>query len=116
MLFLVYLPVSFNYFLPVAAYKLNLKFIAEELCENKDKPELMCNGKCYLEKQMEKQTGTDTESDNKILLTNIYEMPHLLARTIKSPTNFPRQISYSAFYQFPTDLFADVHTPPPKLV
>ena len=116
LLLLVYLLVSFNFFLPVVAYNINLKFIAEELCENKDKPEMMCNGKCYLGKQMEKQTGTETDSDNKIVLTNTYEMPHLLVRTNKSLNNFPRLMSYSAFYQFPTDLFADVHTPPPKLL
>ena len=114
LLLLVYLSVSFNFFLPVVAYNVNLKFIAAELCENKDKPEMMCNGKCYLGKQMEKQTGTNTDSDNNMVLTNIYEMPHLLVRTNKCLNNFPRLISYSAFYQFPIDLFADVNTPPPK--
>jgi hypothetical protein len=27
--------------------------IIEQLCENKDKPELQCNGKCYLMKQLQ---------------------------------------------------------------
>ena len=114
LLLLVYLPVSFNFFLPVVAYNVNLKFIAEELCENKDKPEMMCNGKCYLGKQMEKQADTNTDSDSKMVLTNIYEMSHLLVRANNSLNNFPRLISYSAFYQCPIDLFADVNTPPPK--
>lgn len=35
-------------------FKLNESRIAKELCENKDKPVLKCNGKCYLAKQLKK--------------------------------------------------------------
>jgi len=35
-------------------FKVNQKFIAETLCENKDKPELNCEGKCYLKTQLAK--------------------------------------------------------------
>jgi len=43
-------------------YQLNITYIIAELCENKDKPEMKCNGKCFLKKKMgeadkaEKQT------------------------------------------------------------
>jgi len=116
LLLLVYLSVSLNFFLPVAAYKLNKNFIVDELCENKNKPEMNCDGKCYLGKQMDKQTGADSEPDNQVILSNIHELPHILLQTNNSPTNFPRVISYSTFYQITTDLITDVHTPPPKLV
>jgi len=33
---------------PVGEYIMNYDYIVNELCENKDKPELQCNGKCYL--------------------------------------------------------------------
>jgi hypothetical protein len=114
LLLLFYLPVSFNFFIPVAAYKLNQKLIAEELCENRDKPEMMCNGKCYLVKQMEKQTGTKNDSDNEIILTNIYEMPHLMVSENKSFDHFPRIFSFYSFYKNPVNLYLDVRTPPPK--
>ena len=35
--------------LPVLIYYANYDYIATELCVNKDKPYLECNGKCYLE-------------------------------------------------------------------
>lgn len=35
-------------------YEANIDYVAEELCENKDKPEMGCNGKCYLKKQLDK--------------------------------------------------------------
>lgn len=41
--------------LPVLDYLLNYNYIVSEFCENRDKPILTCNGKCYLEKQVEQQ-------------------------------------------------------------
>ena len=35
-------------------YELNKDYVATVLCENQDKPQLQCNGKCYLKKQIEK--------------------------------------------------------------
>jgi uncharacterized protein YlzI (FlbEa/FlbD family) len=35
-------------------FYLNQKEIAAIECENKDRPEMNCNGKCYLAKQLEK--------------------------------------------------------------
>jgi hypothetical protein len=41
--------------LPVIDYLVNYNYIVKELCENRDKPVLSCNGKCYLEKQVKEQ-------------------------------------------------------------
>lgn len=41
-------------FLPVFDYMIQYDYISKVLCENKDKPILTCNGKCYLEKQVNK--------------------------------------------------------------
>jgi len=35
-------------------FRLNQKYIAQTLCENRDKPCCHCHGKCYLKKQLEK--------------------------------------------------------------
>mgnify|MGYP001266462410 CR=1 FL=1 len=40
--------------LPVLDYIINYEYIAKELCENKAKPELHCNGKCHLAKELAK--------------------------------------------------------------
>ncbi|OWP83607.1 hypothetical protein BWK59_09595 [Flavobacterium davisii] len=39
---------------PVFSYIINYDYVSTVLCENKNKPELKCNGKCYLKKQMAK--------------------------------------------------------------
>ncbi|MFN8310861.1 MAG: hypothetical protein U0T73_12945 [Chitinophagales bacterium] len=35
-------------------YEANKSYYIQQLCENKNKPALHCNGKCYLAKQMKK--------------------------------------------------------------
>ncbi|MEE1884119.1 hypothetical protein [Pedobacter flavus] len=35
-----------------AGFEVNKSYIVAELCENKDKPELNCNGKCFLKKKL----------------------------------------------------------------
>ena len=47
---------------PYVEYVLNQDYIVEFLCSNKEKPELQCNGKCYLAKQLEKQDKNNTNS------------------------------------------------------
>ena len=37
---------------PLAEYISNYDYIVNVLCENKDKPELNCNGRCYLAQQL----------------------------------------------------------------
>lgn len=51
-----------SYFSIGAAYQWNKNFIANYLCINKGKPELKCNGKCYLKKQIEQKTTNDTDT------------------------------------------------------
>lgn len=49
----------------VAYYELNIEYITEKFCENKAKPELKCNGKCHLAKELQslsQDTNSETES------------------------------------------------------
>ena len=45
--------------IPMADYVINYKHISQDLCENKDKPWMHCNGKCYLKKEIKKVMGDD---------------------------------------------------------
>ncbi len=47
--------------MPHVNYWMNRDFIASVLCENKDKPELECNGKCHLKKQIQENTEDQNE-------------------------------------------------------
>lgn len=50
-------------------YQLNKAWIAANLCENKNKPAMNCNGKCHLRKQLAKTTASETPSGTKITTT-----------------------------------------------
>lgn len=53
-----------------AGFKLNQKYIAENLCVNKDRPWLHCNGKCYFVKKLkqaqEKQNSEEGQSQKNL--------------------------------------------------
>lgn len=44
---------------PFLGYALNYRYIAENLCENRDKPQLHCNGKCHVAKEVQEQSDTE---------------------------------------------------------
>jgi len=49
-----------------AGFELNQKYIVSELCVNRDKPQLHCNGKCYLMRKLkqaeEKEKSREREN------------------------------------------------------
>lgn len=57
--------------LPVLDYIINYDYISNVLCENKAKPQLQCNGKCHLMKELAKQSenekplSTDKKDNSK---------------------------------------------------
>lgn len=51
--------------LPVFSYILNYDYIVKELCVNKEKPELHCNGKCHLKKELAKSAESEKPLSQK---------------------------------------------------
>jgi hypothetical protein len=50
-----------------AYYQINKTYIARVLCENRDKPVLNCNGKCFLAKKLkEQQKKKDKETSERV--------------------------------------------------
>ena len=48
---------------PVIEYLVNYDYISRVLCINKDKPQLQCDGKCYLMKQLAKNASDERDKD-----------------------------------------------------
>ena len=55
----LYLLVLVSPSVPILEYLINYNYIVNELCENRNKPVLTCNGKCYLVDQVENQLKLD---------------------------------------------------------
>ncbi len=51
----------------VAYYRVNQDYIAKNLCENRDKPMLNCNGQCYLAKQLKAVEEKEQKSNSERL-------------------------------------------------
>ncbi|WP_350284867.1 hypothetical protein [uncultured Croceitalea sp.] len=60
---------------PIAEYIMNYDYIVNVLCENKDKPQLQCDGKCYLAKQLAVESGESEENPFGTNNTNIEVLP-----------------------------------------
>lgn len=50
---------------PVMNYVVNYDYISKELCENKAKPELECNGKCHLKAELANASEKSTPASNE---------------------------------------------------
>ncbi|QHC86114.1 hypothetical protein AS589_15635 [Empedobacter brevis] len=48
--------------MPMIDYVLNYNKIAYEQCENRDKPEVLCNGFCYFKKEVKKTEKNQAEN------------------------------------------------------
>lgn len=90
----------------IAYYHVNKAYIARVLCENRDKPQLHCDGQCYLAKQLKaQQDRQDKETTERVQNTPVL---HLFCQA-----NLPFQfrqfrlallpVAFSA-YQFPAYL------------
>ncbi len=59
---MIYLFIMIKPVVPYLEYMVRRGYIIENLCINKEEPEKQCNGKCHLEKQVEKEvSGSDKE-------------------------------------------------------
>ena len=58
--------------MPVLDYIINYDYIANELCVNKEKPQMHCNGKCHLMQELAKAAEEGkTPSDKKSSHTEV---------------------------------------------
>ena len=59
----------------IAYYHANKDYIARVLCENRDKPQLNCDGKCYLAKQLKaQQDRQDKETTERVQNTPVLQL------------------------------------------
>jgi len=54
-------------------YELNIDYIIETYCVNKDKPELQCNGKCHLSEQLQLVSPEQKDGQGNIIYNVLSE-------------------------------------------
>ena len=80
---LIMLSISFKEMVQFVAFKLNQDSISALFCINKDKPEMKCDGKCYLKKSLlaaekeNKQSKPVPPPDEKSMVVYFESLFHL---------------------------------------
>ncbi len=100
--------------LPLMNFVVNYDYIAQNLCENRDRPELSCHGKCYLAKEIaktEKQQSTDNSV--KISSLDIFIVKDIMDATMILLPENPDQVRFSSYRNdYHSDFNADIFHPP----
>lgn len=65
----------------IAYFHLNREYIAKVLCENRARPQLKCNGKCYLAKKLKQQQ----QKQDKETSERVENMPVVQLYIFKAP-------------------------------
>jgi hypothetical protein len=63
---------NFSRFFIYAGFELNKKYIAATLCENRNKPQMHCNGKCYFMKKV-KQAEEKQNTEERQAQKNLFQ-------------------------------------------
>jgi len=108
--------VVFRPLIPLVEYAVNYDYISQALCINKNKPDLHCNGKCYLSKELAKTANTDTFPSGKLKnsgqkLLDFYVLPEIAGITAtQKPIFLDSGFLYEVAYSF---LFSKLVFRPP---
>jgi hypothetical protein len=98
---------TFSIGMVVLDYRINKDFIARNLCENRGRPALHCEGKCYLCKKVRKEEKKDQENperraENRFESLSVGQTEVLAA--LGAPFRPLRVLSYPSYEEDPCDL------------
>ena len=100
----------------IAYYQLNKEYITRVLCKNRDKPQLHCNGHCFLAKKLKAQEEKKDHQTSE----RVQDLPsiHLFASPLTLFDFSIRHLSQNQKLTFPYHLAAymaptSIFSPPP---
>lgn len=104
---------------PLVDYALNKEYISKNLCENRNKPKMNCNGKCHLMKQLKKATadvpsdgnttkGNSGQEENVVYVNSIFSF-NAEVSTSQTATNFYLNTFSN---KLPSSYLKDIFHPP----
>jgi hypothetical protein len=105
--------------IPYIEYAVFKDYIAKNLCINKDKPKSCCQGKCYLKKQIEKNTESgnteDKGSTRKVINQEVKEFITSFVSVPKATEiNFPYAIYNERIIM--SEVVSSIFVPPKQLL
>lgn len=115
LLILLYLVIFFQPLVPVILYHVNYNFIVKNECVNRAKPWMHCNGKCYLNKQLDDVFDGKQKHPLNLSLRD-FKFPEFTELKTGFFSAFPGMIAIkpTAFYlnHYSFHLFNNIFRPP----
>jgi len=87
---LVTLLQSFSKWVIMADYEINKEYISKNLCINKKRPKLHCNGKCQLMKKLAEEEKQNAPANNNQGTIKFQDIVYLDTFLEYSPTTYPQ--------------------------
>ncbi len=81
----------------VLYYELNIDYIVETYCINKDKPKLQCNGKCYLSKQLALESQDSSNDNLGVLIVEAFYPLYFQSEQVFTITSLISDYSKSSY-------------------
>lgn len=85
---------TFSTWLVVVAFRLNREYIANNLCENRTRPQLNCKGNCVLMKKMKQDAEQEKKSPAALKIEINTNYFYSVAIEISVPPVFDSSITY----------------------
>ncbi|RBL92621.1 hypothetical protein DF182_08600 [Chitinophaga flava] len=90
---------NFSKSLIVLQFDAQQSYIARVLCENRNKPEMHCDGKCYLKKELDRDARQDKNTGSN---KERYEVMFVNALPVYIQVPVAAQVVHVAFYTSPS--------------
>jgi hypothetical protein len=98
----------------VIDYQWNKRYITAILCENRDKPALKCEGKCYLSKKFRKEATKDRENPERRAENKFEVLSFQHGFSMDHPDRPALSLAYPRFRETISNRFADSFFHPPR--
>ncbi len=108
------LTANFGNLFVFTGFELNRKYIAAELCVNKNKPELNCNGKCYLMKKLKQAQDKEEKQERQSRKPQVQEALAVTPFLFKQYVFTEMKLHIPASMGKPQDNQNSVFQPPKK--
>ena len=114
----IFVVTMFRPILPHLDYAINFQYIKTVLCENKDRPALRCDGKCYLRKQLKaaKDSGQHSSETTFSGRLQLKEFPsYLVVAFFETEDQSAKKNGWPVLSEIlQTSFYPEVMLPPPK--
>ncbi len=95
-----------------AGYEVNQKYIAEKLCENRNKPWLNCHGRCYLMKKIKQAEEKERSTEREIQKSLFQDAVVTTGFTLNFQAELLQQINSHHELMQPQQVAFDLFHPP----